>query len=120
MANSIDILEENYKGENNSFIYYLHERSEFNADSFRIYLNSLIDITNLNAKRDLDSNVALMVVKTYDYILRNIIYHFSPNDLKHIKNLPNEDLFDYIDNLRVVLESFLKGEEIDNEILFHL
>lgn len=75
--NAVEILKNNYEGKEGSFIYHLHEKDMFNQDAFWDYFNCIVDITQETANRnDLDRNLALMLSKTYAFIMSSFLWHF--------------------------------------------
>lgn len=103
-------LLDNFHGREGSFIYSLHERSEFSEPAFWDYYNSLIELTRLTKDHGaLDRDLAEMVCHTYDYILKSFMWNFHPTDLYTISHLPIEDLSLYIERLEYAYKGFIKG-----------
>ena len=79
-----NLIEDNKKAENKSFLYYLHEENVFDrqllADLCR-YIDNL-DSISIDQIRDLHF--------IENQILRHLVYHFDSNDLSKISNLPDQ------------------------------
>lgn len=106
-------LNNNFEGKEGSFIYYLHEKSYFDKELFDEYLKSAIELTNQYPK---NNDILLKLFKVNNYIMRSFIYHLSPEDLSKIDNFPGSEIFDYVEGISIILESIIKGEEIDKEL----
>ena len=85
-----DLIKDNIRAENQSFLYYLHEENIFDtkplADLCR-YIENL-DSISIDQIRDLHF--------IENQILRHLVYHFDSNDLSKISNLPDE-YWEYIE-----------------------
>ena len=79
-----NLIEDNKKAENKSFLYYLHEENIFDRQSLADlcrYIENL-DSISIDQMRDLHF--------IENQILRHLVYHFDSNDLSKISNLPDE------------------------------
>jgi len=110
------ILSDNYNCVDGSFVYYLHEMSKFNETAFWDYYNSLVELTQTTKnKGSLDREILHFVCRTYNYILTSFMWHFSPQDLYSISNLPDE-ITPYIERLEFAFDGFIRGILFDEEI----
>ena len=85
-----NLIEDNKKAENQSFLYYLHEENIFDTQSLADlcrYIENL-DSISIDQIRDLHF--------IENQILRHLVYHFDSNDLSKISNLPDE-YWEYIE-----------------------
>lgn len=85
-----NLIEDNKKAENKSFLYYLHEEKAFDSQSLADlcrYVEKLESIS-IDQMRDLHF--------IENQILRHLVYHFDSNDLGKISNLPDE-YWEYIE-----------------------
>lgn len=81
----LDVLNANFEAEDKSFLYYLHEENYFHD----IKLLELCGcISSLCQSRPHDKVISAQIIFIYGQILRHLIYHFDPNDLSQISNLP--------------------------------
>ncbi len=79
------VLEDNFEEKNNSFLYYLHEKSSFSKDDFKQLYESIRAAAedNVNINR-----TAQKITHIYGQILKCFLYHFDKNDKYKIANLP--------------------------------
>lgn len=85
-----DLIKDNIRAENQSFLYYLHEENKFDTQSLADlcrYIENL-DSISIDQIRDLHF--------IENQILRHLVYHFDSNDLSKISNLPDE-YWEYIE-----------------------
>lgn len=94
MINAKKIIEDNYNAANDSFLFWLHERDSFRADRF----DELCQSVEALAQDKISLGMARTVTHIYQCILKELIYHFNPNDSSVIKDLP--------DNYTEYLEKF--------------
>ncbi|KOM98505.1 RNA polymerase sigma-G factor [Clostridium botulinum] len=114
MKNSLEILNSNYKSEEGSFIYSLHERNHFNKDLYWEYYNAILNITESSLNKPLDKEISKMIFDTYNYFLKSIIWHLSTNDLSKIDNFPSEGINLYVERLSVRISSgYFEKRHID-------
>lgn len=81
----LKVLNDNFKAENNSFLYYLHEESFFDEIAFSELCSSLSSLCHTHPHNKV---VSAQICFVYGQVLRHIIYHFDPGDLSRISNLP--------------------------------
>lgn len=79
------ILQDNFEEKNNSFLYFLHEKSLFNKEAF----HELYDAVRAIADKDVNiSRNAQKIMFIYGQILKCFLYHFDKNDKYKITKLP--------------------------------
>ena len=91
-----DILEDNVNAKNGSFLHYLHNKSEFNVDSFK----KLYAAIRVLADEEVGiSRAAQDINYVYGQILKCLLFHFDENDEFKINNLPENysKLIEYLD-----------------------
>ena len=79
-----NLIEDNKKAENKSFLYYLHEEKVFDSQS-------LVDLCHYVEKLEsisIDQMRDLHFIE--NQILRHLVFHFDSNDLSKISNLPDQ------------------------------
>ena len=82
----LKVLHDNFEAEDHSFLYYLHEETSFHENAFSELCSC---ISSLRDTRPHDKVVSAQICFIYGQILRHIIYHFDPDDLSRISNLPS-------------------------------
>lgn len=91
-----DILEDNVEAKNSSFLYYLHNKSEFNVGSFK----KLYAAIRVLADEEVGiSRAAQDINYVYGQILKCLLFHFDKDDEFKINNLPENygKLIEYLD-----------------------
>ena len=80
----------------NTFLYLLHEEGIFDEELFREYIENvrLVNIENTEKER------IIVIIESNEYILRNVIYHFLPDDLYVMKNFP-PNMSDYVEQIHI-------------------
>lgn len=116
MDTDLQTLYDNQKGVAGTFLYYLHEKHDFNEKAFWAYYNCVISITQKSDKK-LDNNISKAVVFTHSQILNHIIQHLSDNDLYEMINYPYDKIHLYIERLNTMIDGYFGGYII-NESLF--
>lgn len=81
----LKVLNDNFEAEDNSFLYCLHEENYFNETAFTELCGCISSLCRINPY---DKVVSAQICFIYGQVLRHIIYHFDPNDLSRISNLP--------------------------------
>ena len=87
-----DIIQKNIDVEDeNTFLYLLHEEGIFDEDLFHEYMESVsyVDIENT------EKEVIKKIIVRNEYIVRNALCHFLPDDVYTMKNFPSR-MSDYI------------------------
>ena len=88
MMHKRNLIEDNKRGENQSFLYFLHEEKKFDVKA----LDELRDIHYIE-----------------NQILRHLVYHFDDNDLSKISNLPFE-YWEYIEPFERLVACLYEGD----------
>ncbi|MGL5674913.1 MAG: hypothetical protein ACRDDX_00700 [Cellulosilyticaceae bacterium] len=108
-----DVLQRNYRGEEGSFVYYLHEEAQFNKESFWEYYDCICELGKKCHGEKFKQQIVTEVNYTYAFILKSILYHFAPNDVYRIKYFPRINYNYYIERLDLAIEAFFKDLDID-------
>lgn len=108
------ILLDNYKTKNNSFMFYLHERGYFSEEKFWEFYESVtvLVINNVNS-----SEITAQITNSYQNLLRYIIFHFDPKDDYVLDNFPG-NYIDYLERIEYALMAYSSGNVklIDDDI----
>ena len=86
----------------NTFLYLLHEEGIFDERLFLEYIESVSRVTIENTEKD----VIKTIIERNEYILRNALYHFLPDDVYIMKNFPS-NMSEYVEliadeNMRLI------------------
>ncbi len=80
----LKILNDNFEAKDNSFLYYLHEKNYFHEKAFSELCGSITGLYSHSQNKVISGQICFI----YGQVLKHIIYHFDPNDLSRISNLP--------------------------------
>jgi len=107
----MNLIKNNVELQENSFLYKLHESSEFSIDMLEKITGEIVELVKRSVDlSDLDIilySQALFFI--YKMATTNIIYHFNPNDLYRVNDL-DKDYQLYLDRFSFSLEMFLKRD----------
>lgn len=114
---AIEIINNNYLGNDGSLTCSLYNDSYFSIKKFWEYYDSIVQLVNVFFYND---DMTVKISLSYQRILKEIIYHFSPQDISVIKNFP-EDYNSYIERLDfAVLAYYTRNPEMLNDDGFEL
>lgn len=85
----------------NSFIYYLHEKCYFSIEKFWEFYDSIIAWIGEEKKADITKKIT----EIYQKMLKEMIYHFDPLDILVIANFP-ENYTEYIERIDFALLAY--------------
>lgn len=103
---ALKILNANYKANDDSFLYYLHEEDYFHEVKFYELCQAMASLHHSYLH---DEVASVQIIFIYGQVLRHIIYHFDPKDLSRISNFP----CDY-DKKLAFLESAIQRGSFEN------
>ena len=100
MKHKRNLIEDNKRGENQSFLYFLHEEKKFDVKEKK---NNII-------KQKTNKHEELRDIHYIEnQILRHLVYHFDENDLSKISNLPFE-YWEYIEPFERLVVCLYEGD----------
>lgn len=102
--NAKEVLEDNFKAKNNSFLYYLLDKSEFDKEAFKD-LN--MSIRTLADEEVGISRTAQQINNVYGRVLKCFLYHFDKEDEYKIANCP-ENYSKFIEFLEKNVEYYFQ------------
>ncbi len=113
---AINIINDNAESENNSYMDFMHERGLFDKHSFWKFYNS-IRLLGYEFRKDesLSRELTKKILKSYEWHLILIGFHFDENDGSSIDNLP-KDFSQYSLRLRCAVNAFIEGNPISDEL----
>ena len=109
---ALKIVNDNYAAANDSFLFFLHERDRFCADKFEALCQS---VEALAACSD-DAVLTRKITHCYQNILKEMIYHFNPNDSSVIADMP-ENYAEYLEQFDCALARYYAGSELKQHTL---
>ena len=92
MQKVTNLIEDNKRAGNHSFLYYLHEEGKFDSSSLSAFDQYLakIEAISLGQLKDLHF--------IQEQILKHLVWHFDSQDLYAIFDLPS-DYWEYLDSI---------------------
>ena len=105
MESALKILERNYRAEEGSFMFCLHEKDAFDRKEYNKLVNCIDELTE---DCDFSRGTGEMIRSVQLETVLHITYHFNPADGYVIKGLP-EDIFDLIEDLRCAADRYFNG-----------
>ncbi len=109
------IIRDNYKGENNSFLFYLHEKSDFSVESFWEFYESITALALCGEEKTME--ITEQISQCYQRLLKYIIFHFDPKDDYVLENFP-VNYIDYMERIDYAVMAYFSGNAklIDDDI----
>ena len=109
------IMLDNYKIENNSFMFFLHEKNYFSEEAFWEFYESITALALCNEEKSIE--ITEQITQNYQRLLKYIVFHFDPNDDFTLENFP-ENYVDYLERIEYALMAYFRGNVklIDNDI----
>lgn len=83
--NAPPIISDNYKAENKSFLFSLHEERRFDKEALAELCRAINALCRTHKE---DRTVACRINFIYGQVLQHLLYHFDPNDCSRIPGLP--------------------------------
>lgn len=102
IENARKIISDNYNCNENSFVYFLHEKCYFSIEKFWEYYESITVFIGVKEK---NPETTKEIAQSYQRILKEIIFHFDPMDAAAIDNFP-ENYNDYIERIDLALLAY--------------
>jgi hypothetical protein len=113
---ALKILNDNAATENDSYLYFIHEEGCFDEFSFWEFYNAIKVLGHeFKDEKKLSRELMKKIIKSYEWYLILIGFHFDPNDKSRIDHLP-ENYSQYSLRLRNAITSFIDGNPITNEL----
>ena len=92
MQTETNLIEDNKRGENYSFLYYLHEEGKFDSSSLSALCQYLAKLETISLAQLKDLHFI------QEQILKHLVCHFDSQDLYSISDLPS-DYWKYLDSI---------------------
>lgn len=84
---ALQMLYDNYKAENGSFLFYLHEEGHFDEKELSKLCGCISTLCRTHLE---DRFVSFQIQFIYGQVLKHILYHFDPQDRSKIFDLPSD------------------------------
>ncbi len=100
------IIEANYAGDD-SLTASLNDYSYFSEEKFRAFYESIVFLT----ENSINTNeLSKQICMAYQRILKEMIYHFDPNDLNVLENFPN-NYIEYLEKMDDAVRAYFDGNK---------
>ncbi len=111
------IIADNYLGKEDSLLYLLYEDSYFSTEKYWAFYDSIACLASGHLKSE---ELSMQIASSYQRILKEILYHFDPNDISVLNNFP-DNYNDYIERLDfAVLAYFESNPDLLDDEKFEL
>ena len=87
-----NLIEDNKRAENHSFLYYLHEEGKFDCSALSALCQYLAKLETISLAQLKDLHFI------QEQILKHLVWHFDSQDLYTISDLPS-DYGEYLDSI---------------------
>lgn len=112
---ALDILDKNREGAEPSFIYSLYEECVFSETGFWDFYDCVMTLAKDNSDNVKNFEIAGKIAFVYQWILKEIIWHFDPNDAARHERFP-EDYTQYIERLDGAMDAYFRGVFTDEKL----
>lgn len=108
------VIEANYSMKENSLALLMYEDCIFSTDAFWSFYDAIACVTRAFVKNEV---LTTQITVAYQKILKELIYHFAPNDVAVMEHLPT-NYNEYIERLDYAVLAYLdnKTEWLDDEM----
>lgn len=112
------IIINNHNADNNSLMYFLHEKNYFSKELFWEYFDSIVALVSDESTKT--PEFAKYITDNYQRILKYFVFHFDPDDNFIIEGFPKNYL-PYIERLEYALMAYYTGNKrLVSEDIFEL
>lgn len=112
------IVFDNFKGKNNSFLFYLHEKNDFSVERFWEFYESITAMVLCGEEKT--NEITEQITQCYQRLLKYIVFHFDPNDDYVLENFP-VNYIDYLERIDyAVMAYFVGNAKLIDENIFEL
>lgn len=112
MKHKRNLIEDNKRGENQSFLYFLHEEKQFDVKALNDLCHYIIELDTISLEELRDIHYI------ENQILRHLVYHFDENDLSKISNLPFE-YWEHIEPFERLVASLYEGDGKEEQFMLY-
>ena len=113
------VLHKNANCSENSLVYSLYKRGRFSRKRFWEFYDCVITLAKDALKNGRDINTAEKITKVYQWVLKEIIYHFDKkNGFTALKKFPNKKYHVYLERLDYAVNAYFNGKFFDEKIFF--
>lgn len=116
LEQALNIIDDNANSVNDSLLDFTHERNKFDEIAFWKFYNAIRIIARKNSvENNLSRELTMKIIKSYEYFLLQIGFHFDKTDLYEMENIPHNFAL-YSSRLRIVVDAYIIGDIINDEV----
>ena len=97
MQTETNLIEDNKRNENHSFLHYLHEEGKFNSSSLSALCQYLAKVEAISLAQLKDLHFI------QEQILKHLVWHFDSQDLYTISDLQS-DYWEYLNHMELEMK----------------
>lgn len=101
----VQVLRDNAAATGNSFVYYLHERRQFDEAAFATYYEAIAYFAAQTPDVKYRPAILSLIARTHKQILTCFIYHLDKGDLYVIPNMPI-NYYAYLEKLDNIIDVY--------------
>jgi hypothetical protein len=106
LSEAARIISDNYKKAGNSLCYYLYEECDFHSSAFEEYYEAVFCFARNSIRNEM---LSTQIAISYQTILKEIIWHFDPNDVATKDHFP-ENYTDYLNRLDRAVRAYFEQQ----------
>lgn len=110
-----EVLEKNADCSEKSLLYSLYERSRFSEKRFWEFYDCVITLARDALENGRDTETARKITFVYQWLLKEIIWHFDKKDVSRLKKFP-KDYNGYIERLDGAVDAYFRGVFADETL----
>lgn len=116
MDRALQVLMNNYKCKENTFLYKLSEDSFFDYSLFWEYYNCVREVIKETLDKPLDREISRAISCTHGKILEHFIWDYSDTDLYQINNFPYDKVHFILERLNYLVDGYFQGYLLDESM----
>lgn len=99
------VVADNYNKEEGSLCYLMNEEADFNVEAFWALYDAVCEIVRSGIR---DGEITYQIAGCYQSFLKEMIWHFAPDDIAEMGNLP-DNYNEYIEIFDLAVRAYLEG-----------
>ena len=109
------VLYKNASSSKKSLVYSMYERSKFSEKRFWEFYDCVMALARDAAENGRDIETAEKITRVYQWILKEMIWHFDKKDASVLKKFPKK-YYRYIERLDGAVDAYCRGVFVDESL----
>jgi len=109
MTKNLEIIEHNAQAQKPSFLYYFHERNEFNKAAMLQLIQAITECTLQYLNRPLDKQLSKKINAIHVYILKKLPEYLYENFTSEYENSEFLEHYKYMERLEYAVNAYFLG-----------